>query len=55
MLFEVREWECSTSSSRPISQKLSSVKGDVKLGNSIELEKPAGLQGKDAAGEGERN
>lgn len=43
---EIRRWERSSSSSSTAAKPLSSVKGDVKLGESIELDKPAGLQGK---------
>jgi peroxisome-assembly ATPase len=43
---DVRRWERS-SSSIPRAPRLSSyAKGDVKVGESIELDKPAGLQGK---------
>jgi protein AFG1 len=41
---EVRRWERSSSSSSMASQPSLSVKGDVKLEESIEIDKPAGLQ-----------
>ena len=44
---EVRGWERSSASSPMASQTSSTVKGDVKLGESHELDKPAGLQGKE--------
>lgn len=43
---EVRRWERSSASSPLASQTTSTVKGDVKLGKSVELDKPAGLEGK---------
>lgn len=42
---EVRKWERSSASSPMASQTSSTVKGDVKLGGSFELDKHAGLQG----------
>ncbi|KAH7356515.1 AFG1-like ATPase-domain-containing protein [Rhexocercosporidium sp. MPI-PUGE-AT-0058] len=42
---EVRRWERSSSKS-PSTPEPMEVKGDVKMGESIILEKPAGLQGK---------
>jgi protein AFG1 len=44
---EVRRWERSSASSPMASQTASTVKGDVRLGESIELDRPAGLQGKE--------
>jgi protein AFG1 len=44
---EVRRWERSSSSSPIAAKPSSSAKGDVKLGDSIELDRPAGLQGKE--------
>jgi protein AFG1 len=46
---DVRRWE-RTSSSIPTTAGPSSVNGDVKLGESIELDRPAGLQGKEIKG-----
>lgn len=43
---DVRRWE-RASSSIPTTAGPSSVNGDVKLGKSIELDRPAGLQGKE--------
>ncbi|KAG4428320.1 hypothetical protein IFR05_016196 [Cadophora sp. M221] len=43
---EVRRWERS-SSTLPASSGAMEVKGDVKMGESIILDKPAGLQGKE--------
>ncbi|KUJ15656.1 uncharacterized protein LY89DRAFT_618151 [Mollisia scopiformis] len=42
---EVRRWERASSS--PVSASSSRVESDVKLGESIELDRPAGLQGKE--------
>lgn len=41
---EVRRWERSSGLSPLRSKQTTTVKGDVKLGGSIELDKPAGLQ-----------
>ncbi|CZS98549.1 hypothetical protein WAI453_005736 [Rhynchosporium graminicola] len=43
---EVRRWELSSSTS-PSSSEPVEIKGDVKMGESILLDKPAGLQGKE--------
>ncbi|KAG0646023.1 Lactation elevated [Hyphodiscus hymeniophilus] len=43
---EVRRWERSSPSSPMSSELDSTVTGDVKLGESFELDRPAGLQGK---------
>lgn len=44
---EVRRWERSSSSVPTATMPPSFVKGDVKLGESIELDRPAGLRGKE--------
>jgi protein AFG1 len=44
---DVRRWERSTSSLPTAARPSSFVKGEVKLGESIELDRPAGLQGKE--------
>jgi protein AFG1 len=44
---EIRRWERSSSSGTATIQPISSVNGDVRLGESYELDKPAGLQGKE--------
>jgi predicted ATPase len=44
---EIRRWERSSPSIPMVSQCTSTVGGDVKLGESIELDRPAGLQGKE--------
>ena len=44
---ELRRWERSTASSPTISRVASTVRCDVKLGESCELDRPAGLQGKE--------
>ncbi|KAE9378000.1 hypothetical protein N431DRAFT_399287 [Stipitochalara longipes BDJ] len=44
---DVRKWECATSSVPTAARQSLSVKGDVKLGESIELDNPAGLHGKE--------
>ncbi|KAH8596345.1 AFG1-like ATPase-domain-containing protein [Bisporella sp. PMI_857] len=43
---ENRRWENSSTMHAPNSRPLSSIGGEVKLGESTELDKPAGLQGK---------
>jgi protein AFG1 len=47
---EVRTWERSSAANIQAHRQSSSVKGDVKLGESIELGKPAGLQGREPEG-----
>lgn len=44
---EVRRWERSASGGATQTSSMPSLKGDVKLGPSVELDKPAGLQGKE--------
>jgi predicted ATPase len=44
---EVRRWERTSASSLNATRPSSSTKGDVKLGKSIELGRPAGLQGRE--------
>ena len=44
---EIRRWERSSASSPVASQIASTAKGDVKIGGSFELDRPAGLQGKE--------
>jgi predicted ATPase len=44
---EVRRWERSSATNIQAHRQSSSVKGDVKLGESAELDKPAGLQGRE--------
>ena len=44
---EVRRWERSSASSLQIPKQSGFAKGDAKLGESVGLDKPAGLQGKE--------